>query len=75
MIVAVITYMVAISFVAVIVWSWVAFISQAISQSRGTTSPVPWPDEVLWALFGKNLLDLGLFGGEPFWLDTSRWDD
>ncbi len=67
MIVAVIECMVAISFCVVIVWSWVTFIAEAICRRRGTTCTVPWPDEVLWMLSGKTLLDLGRFGGAPLW--------
>jgi len=48
---------------AALVWSWVAFISEAIARRTGKTNAVPYPDEVLWARFGRFLLDLGLFGG------------
>jgi hypothetical protein len=47
----------------VLVWSWVAFIWEAIARRTGKTSAVPYPDDVVWARFGKSLLDLGLFGG------------
>jgi hypothetical protein len=47
----------------VLVWSWVAFISEAIARRTGRTNAVPYPDEVLWARFGRSLLDRGLFGG------------
>jgi hypothetical protein len=47
----------------VLVWGWVAFISEAIARRTGRTYAVPYPDKVLWASFGKFLLDLGLFGG------------
>ena len=48
-----------------IVWGWVAFISEAIARRAGTTSKMPYPDDVLWALSGDTLLSLGLFGGVP----------
>jgi hypothetical protein len=47
-----------------LVWSWVAFISEAIARRTGRTNAVPYPCEVLWARYGRFLLDLGLFGGE-----------
>ena len=46
-----------------VVWGWVALISEAIARRTGTTYKVPYHDEVVWALFGRFLLDLGLFGG------------
>lgn len=47
----------------VLVWSWAAFISEAIARRTGKTNAVPYPDEVLWARFVKSLLDLDFFGG------------
>jgi hypothetical protein len=47
-----------------LVWGWVAFIAEAIARRTGRTSAVPYPDEALWACFGRSLLDIGLFGGE-----------
>jgi len=47
----------------VLVWSWAAFISEAIVRRTGRTNAVPYPCEVLWARFGRFLLDLGLFRG------------
>jgi len=48
-----------------IVWGWVAFISEAIARRSGSTPKVPYPDDVLWGSFGGTLLNLGLFGGAP----------
>ena len=48
----------------VLVWGWVSFISEAIARRTGRKNAVPYPDDVLWACFGRSLLDLGLFGGE-----------
>ena len=45
-----------------LVWGWVAFISEAISRRTGRAYAVPYPDEVLWARFGRLLLDLGILG-------------
>ena len=59
--------MIAICIGVMIVWGWVAFISEAIARRRGTTCRVPYPDDALWALFGGSLLGLGLFGGAPAW--------
>jgi len=67
MVAAVIAYVFAISFGVVIVWSWVAFISQLVSWHRGTTRTIPYPHDVLWTLTGTTLLDLGFFGGAPVW--------
>ena len=33
----------------VIVWGWVAFISESIARRTGRKNAVPYPDEVLWA--------------------------
>jgi hypothetical protein len=57
--------MIAICIGIMIVWGWVAFISEAIARRAGTTPKVPYPDDVLWAHFGGTLLNLGLFGGAP----------
>jgi hypothetical protein len=59
--------MITICLGVMIVWGWVAFISEAIARRAGTTRKVPYPDDVLWALFGGTLLGLGLFGGAPAW--------
>ena len=68
MFVAAVTNMITICVVGgAIVWGWVAFISEAIARRAGTTRKVPYPDDVLWALFGGALLSLGLFGGVPAW--------
>ncbi len=48
-----------------IVWGWVAFISEAIARRTGMTPRVPYPDDVLWERYGGALLNLGLFGGAP----------
>jgi len=53
----------------VLLWGWVAFIAEAIARRTGRKRAVPYPDEVLWALFGRSLLDLGLFGGESVWTE------
>ena len=64
MFLAAVTNMVMICIIGVVlVWSWAAFISEAIARRTGRTNAVPYPDEVLWARFGRFLLDLGLFGG------------
>jgi hypothetical protein len=60
---AAVTNIVSIFVGVVLVWSWVAFISEAIARRTGRTNAVPYPDEVLWARYGRFLLDLGLFGG------------
>ena len=66
MFVAAVTNMITICAVGgAIVWGWVAFISETIARRAGTTRKVPYPDDVLWALFGGALLSLGLFGGVP----------
>jgi len=65
MVVAAIGSMITICLGVVIVWGWVAFISETIARRAGTTRKVPYPDDVLWALFGGTLLGLGLFGGAP----------
>jgi hypothetical protein len=65
MIAALIGNMITICIGIAIVWGWVAFIAEAIARRTGKTRRVPYPDEGLWALFGKDLLDLGLFGGTP----------
>jgi len=65
MVAEVVSYLIPICIGIAIVWGWVAFIAEAIARRRGVTSKVPYPDEGLWALFGKDLLDLGLFGGAP----------
>ena len=54
-----------------IVWGWVAFISEAIARRSGSTPKVPYPDDVLWGSFGGTLLNLGLFGGAPTSLETT----
>jgi len=59
--------MAAISIGVVLLCSWVAFVSEAIARLTHRKRPVPYPDEVLWARFGRSLLDVGLFGGEPVW--------
>ncbi len=63
MIVAVIGYMIPILIGAMVVWYWIAFVAEMIAWHRGTTSTVHWPDEILWMITGRTLLDNGLYGG------------
>jgi len=65
MFVAAVSFMIPICIGVMIVWGWVAFISETIARRTGTTRKVPYPDDALWALFGGTLLSLGLFGGVP----------
>ncbi len=65
MFVGVMDYIMAISMAAFIVWYWLAFVAEMIARRKGTTSRIPWPDEVLWARVGRTLLDSGLYGGAP----------
>ena len=63
MFVAAIDTLIAICIGVVIVWGWVAFVSEAIARRTGATRRVPYPDDVLWTRCGGALLNLGLFGG------------
>ena len=65
MFVSAIGTLIAIGIGVVIVWAWVAFVSEAIARRTGATRRVPYPDDVLWARCGGALLNLGLFGGAP----------
>ncbi len=57
MFIAAVTNMITICVVVgAIVWGWVAFISETIALRAGTTRKVPYPDDVLWTLFGGALL-------------------
>jgi hypothetical protein len=67
MFVAAIGTLMAICIGVVIVWGWVAFVSEAIARRTGAIPGVLYPDDVLWARFGRTLLSLGFFGGAPDW--------
>ena len=62
---AVVSNVLTICIGGVLVWSWVAFISELIASRAGKKAAVPYPDDALWARFGRSLLGLGLFGGVP----------
>jgi uncharacterized protein YneF (UPF0154 family) len=55
-----------------IVWGWVAYISELIARRTGKTSTVLYPNEGLWALLGTTLLSLGLFGGAFVWKQRAQ---
>jgi hypothetical protein len=57
-----------------IFWGWAALMAEAIARRTGKSRKVPYPDQVLWELFGHDLLDLGLFGGAPTWEQRSQED-
>jgi hypothetical protein len=65
MFVTAVGFLIAIGIGVLIAWSWVSFICEAIARRTGTANRVPFLDDILWARFGGDLLDMGLCGGAP----------
>ena len=54
---------ITISLGGMLMWGWIALASEAIARRSGGPRRVQDPQDVLWTIFGRFLLRLGLFGG------------